>query len=907
LPLDQNIFYTDSDDECAVEKEECGSLFDGQASSTVASSASSTSPAVTTGLVIPEIMLTGTTMRKVGKKKNQKTVTLYYEPKESRIAWKGSKDRKKVYIDEVKEILSDEDIGQYLRDCGLDVSLAPRFFAVLYSQKGESATRVLGLVTVDRDTLVTWKETLEDICKHRQAFADSLMTFDDKALKKWWVTETNRLYESDRNRTQGGAKPDTMGIEHVCRSLHIHIPAQELRSKVEAVKGQKADSDKLNLAEFLQFVQLLKSRKDISAIYRQVAGDPEIGITKEEFFRFLKDVQREHVDEELTSWEQVFTHFANRKHLGSLFEDGLVMSEAGFSSFLTSSHFNSPVVKTPAKNTLDRPMNEYYISSSHNTYLLGRQVGGVSSTEGYVSALSRGCRCVEIDCWDGPNDEPIVMHGRSFTTRISFLEVIKTINKHAFARSHFPLWISLEVRCGFATQANMAKMMIEVFGDKLVREPLDKNPERLPTPSDLMDRVIIKVKQAQPPEPNRRRGNSQPSPYQRPLVLDNTPIPSSPLLSPAPFSRSNRQVNMPNTITEGKVHSASSNPSECESESDKDSVKKPASKINPVLGELGVYCVGIQFDGFDTPEAKKYNHIFSFKEKTFAEKSHPSESKRQLLLHNMRYMMRVYPNGTRISSSNFDPLMYWKRGVQMAALNWQTFDTGMQINQAMFEGGTDESGYVLKPIEGREFTLMPELPASEMVGKRPRKQVSFAINVISAQQLMKPFNFGDRRSMAPYVEVEVLLADDKRNKAKEEPTIHQTPELKFRTRAVHDNGFNPAFGDVFQCNLTTKYPDLIFVRFNVRLADKSGPPMATHTVKLSNLSQGYRTLPLHNQWGEQFSFSTLFCHIKKEKVVDIMVGYTEDAPRNGNKLNRIGKAVRPGPSPKTSIESSRST
>jgi hypothetical protein len=54
-------------------------------------------------------------------------------------------------------------------------------------------------------------------------------------------------------------------------------------------------------------------------------------------------------------------------------------------------------------------------------------------------------------------------------------------------------------------------------------------------------------------------------------------------------------------------------------------------------------------------------------------------------------------------------------------------------------------------------------------------------------------------------------------------------------------------------------------------------------------------------------FSTLFCHIKKERITDIMVEYPEDAPRNGNKLNRIGKVVRSAPSPKTSIESSRSS
>ncbi|KAK0619304.1 hypothetical protein B0T14DRAFT_432821 [Immersiella caudata] len=919
LSLDQSAFYTDSDDECAVEKDDCGSLFDGQSSTPgTTSSAASTSTAVTTGPVIPETMINGTAMFKVGKRKTQKRITLCYDPKSVKITWDRSKS-KAIYIDDIKEILTAEDVGQYRLDSGLDESSASRFFSILYTRQGQSATRMLHLVAEDKDTLAIWTDTLETICKRRQAFATSLMAFDDRALKKWWVNETTAVVGNDKTRHFGVAKTDTLAIEHVCRSLHIHIPAQELRARIDAVKGQKSSTDRLSFAEFLDFVQNLKTRKDIQGVYRQIAENTERGLTKDEFFRFLREVQHENVDEDVAHWEHIFLVFVQKgrprdtKKLLRI-EDALFMSEAGFSSFLTSGS-NLPVPREPQHSyKLDRPMNEYYISSSHNTYLLGRQVKGVSSTEGYVSALSRGCRCIEIDCWDGPNDEPIVMHGRSWTTRISFMEVLKTINKHAFTKSRFPLWISLEVRCNFATQANMAKMMIEVFGDKLVREPIKKNPDRLPSPSELEGRILIKVKQAQAHEPLRRRGNSLPSPYQRPLALDNTPIPSSPLLSPTPFSRSNRQVNTPNTITEGEVHDIpSSSPSECESDSEKDSSsRKSASKINPVLGELGVYCVGIQFEGFDTPEAKKYNHIFSFKEKTFTEKSQPGEPKRQLLLHNMRYMMRVYPNGSRVTSSNFDPLIYWKRGVQMAALNWQTFDLGMQINQAMFSGGIDQSGYVLKPIEGREFKLMPELLPSEIVGKRPRKNVSFTINVISAQQLMKPFNFGERRTMDPYVEVEVLLADDKRNKAEPASNGHLPAEDKFRTKIVRENGFNPSFGDAHVFNLTTKYPDLIFIRFNVKLADKSyndrAPPIATYTVKLTSLNQGYRTIPLHNQWGEQFMFSTLFCRIKKEKVTDIMVDYSEDAPRNGNKLNRgLSKVVRSAPSPKTSIESSRSS
>ncbi|ETS77211.1 hypothetical protein PFICI_11085 [Pestalotiopsis fici W106-1] len=915
----ENVFLTDSDEEYppADEREafvNALGLIDGplrEVSSTsnpgsVSGTASPVDP--TAGPVIPLALIKGTYVRKISKKRRFKKILLVLDNESARITWDRNRPSKCIYVDDIREIRIGSDTRQYCLDFDVPASEQCRFFSILYAVSDKSKSKTMHLIADDDETFANWVEALEALSKHREELMTSLMSFNDKAIRAYWSSEMAKTWDGKPHLPDDEVL-DFTGVERVCRHLHIHVRRQDLLEKFSSADVYRRGQ--LNFAQFQDFVRKMTHRVDIRALYRGIAIDTAIGISWPEFSYFLRDTQGEDVDSDPRAWEAKFNRFARRmKSLDGGENDVPRMSEQGLAAYLTST-YNLALASEPAEYTLDRPMHEYFISSSHNTYLVGRQVADLSSVEGYINALMRRCRSIEVDCWDGPDGQPSVQHGYAMTNAISFREVINVVNKYAFVTSKFPLWISLEVHCSPAQQTIMSDTMKEIFGSRLILTALDPSSDKLPSPSELKERILVKVKAAAPEEQRtgrgsstsgRRRGNSLTSPYTKPLAADNSTIPSysltqSPMLGPREHSR-RRVGKRYNTITEGEVQeTVSSSTSDCDSGNEKTPGKKKTSRIVPALGDLGVYCTGVSFNGFDSLECKMPYHILSFMEGTFKSNTKTKELKDQLYRHNMRYMMRVYPQFSRLSSNNFNPLMYWRKGVQMAALNWQTFDLGMQLNRAMFDGGSDQSGYVLKPHSMREIRMLPDGLPAEAVGKLVRKNVTFSIDVISAQQLMRPGNLASNRTLDPYVEVEVFHANDKRDKHDSTvgiPAPMDSP-LKRTTSVVRENGFNPVFDEKMKFRITTKYPELVFIRWSVKFSttgepNDRAPTMATFTAKLSSLKHGYRTLPLLDANGDRYLFSTLFCRIELGPTTDVYVN-PGDSVESVGKFKTLGSKV----------------
>ncbi|VDM23219.1 unnamed protein product [Wuchereria bancrofti] len=184
----------------------------------------------------------------------------------------------------------------------------------------------------------------------------------------------------------------------------------------------------------------------------------------------------------------------------SIYRSNQQLSFEGFVRYITDStnYAFVPEAIKPDQDIFHYPLNYYYICSSHNTYLTGHQLKGESSTEMYRQVLLTGCRCVELDCWDGENGLPQIFHGHTLTSKIGFREVLTIIKKSAFATSSLPVILSIENHCSLQQQARMAQMFRNYLGEKLVTyflfEADYSNSPRLPSPWQLQNKILIKNK-----------------------------------------------------------------------------------------------------------------------------------------------------------------------------------------------------------------------------------------------------------------------------------------------------------------------------------------------------------------------------------------------------------------------------
>ena len=147
--------------------------------------------------------------------------------------------------------------------------------------------------------------------------------------------------------------------------------------------------------------------------------------------------------------------------------------------------------KMRANVDMDKPLTDYFINSTHNTYITGNQLSSDSSKKMYALSVLEGYRLVELDCYNGTGDDIVITHGYTLVSKLKLDDILYELKKNAFVNSSMPVILSIENHLDENHQNIMAKKLKEILVDLYIF-PSDKKPDHLPTLRELQNKFIIK-------------------------------------------------------------------------------------------------------------------------------------------------------------------------------------------------------------------------------------------------------------------------------------------------------------------------------------------------------------------------------------------------------------------------------
>ena len=177
---------------------------------------------------------------------------------------------------------------------------------------------------------------------------------------------------------------------------------------------------------------------------------------------------------------------------------------------------------------MSQPLCSYWINSSHDTYLCDVPPAVLNSkfdmnlndcsinVKMYATALYRGCRCLDVDVWDGQHKQkgqPVIKidsvrnssgtrqklastQGGPSDEPIAFSEVLWLVRSFLLSNPHtLPVILCIETRCSLSNQEKMADDIKNILQfDEMVYMPNLQSGDTLPSPDTMRGKVVLKFK-----------------------------------------------------------------------------------------------------------------------------------------------------------------------------------------------------------------------------------------------------------------------------------------------------------------------------------------------------------------------------------------------------------------------------
>ncbi|KAF3776055.1 Phosphoinositide phospholipase C 2 [Nymphaea thermarum] len=452
-----------------------------------------------------------------------------------------------------------------------------------------------------------------------------------------------------------------------------------------------------------------------------------------------------------------------------------------FYHFLFSPDLNPPL-KTEVHHDMTAPLSHYYIFTGHKSYLTGNQLNSDGSDVPIIRALQRGVRVIELDLWpNSKKDNILVLHGR-----LCFL-----------SDDVLP---------------NLLKMVTETFCDMLFY-PESGSLQKFPSPESLKYRILIST-----------RG---PKEYLEASSFKNNGSQSQKGKEKDEHSWGKEVRDVKEEIESDAMEDVDTfqlHPGG-DDEDDDNKLSEYTRIITIHAGKLR----GGMKNGLKVEENVVSYLSLSEQELAKAIATHPGD----LVRFTQHNLLRVYPKGIRVDSSNYNPLIGWMYGAQLVALNMQGSGRSLWMMHGFFKAN-GSCGYLKKPDfllnngpHGKTFDPQAKLPV--------KKALKVMVYVGDGWNLdFKKTHFDTYSPPDFYTRVGIagVPAD----------TIMK------KTKTIKDN-WSPSWNEEFQFPLTV--PELALLRIEVHAEKDDFGGQACFPI--SELQTGIRAVPLFDKKGEKFS------------------------------------------------------
>uniref|UniRef100_A0A6N2LTP6 Phosphoinositide phospholipase C n=1 Tax=Salix viminalis TaxID=40686 RepID=A0A6N2LTP6_SALVM len=566
---------------------------------------------------------------------------------------------------------------------------------------------------------------------------------------------------------------------------------------------------------------------EIKALFNQYS---ENGVmTTDHLQRFLIEVQKQEKD----TFQEAQSIVESFKHMTHFYRKGLHL-EAFFKYLFGDT--NPPLdLKLGVHHDMTAPLSHYFIYTGHNSYLTGNQLSSDCSDVPIINALKKGVRVIELDIWpNSDNDDVEVLHGRTLTTPVQLIKCLRSIKEHAFTASEYPVVITLEDHLNTDLQAKVAQMVTQTFGDILF-SPGAKSMKELPSPESLKRRIIISTK---PPKE----------------YLEAKEIKDKERDTQKGDAASDEEAwgkEIP--ILKGHFHADDKNELDKDDDDDDDAEEdldeghhKLQQDIAPEYKRLIAIRAGKPKGGLEEclrVDPDKVRRL-SLSEPQL-EKAAETHGK-EIVRFTQRNILRVYPKGTRVNSSNYNPLVGWMHGAQMVAFNMQGYGRSLWLMQGMFRanGGC---GFVKKPS-----FLLKSGPHGEVFDTKAKlpPQKTLKVKIYMGEGWYYDFHHTHFDAYSPpdfYVRVGVA-------------GVPADTVMK-KTKTLEDSWI-PFWNEEFEFPLTV--PELALLRIEVHEYDMSEKDDfgGQTCLPIWELRQGIRAVPLHDRKGERYSSVKLLVRLE---------------------------------------------